>query len=120
DSNYQRLYEDLGDDDGDATITVSAGQTYYILVRQSISEDESNFTFDLIVNGPPTPDTTNPSAPGTPDMDSNSDTGYSSTDNTTKDDAPTFSWTAANDASGIAAYEWKIDSGTWTGIGHTF
>ena len=44
-----------------------------------------------------TVDTTPPTAPGTPDLDAASDTGASSTDDTTKDATPTFSGTAPAD-----------------------
>ncbi|MFA6134540.1 MAG: Ig-like domain-containing protein [Phycisphaerae bacterium] len=59
-----------------------------------------------------------PTLTGAPDLAAGSDTGYSNTDNITKDDTPTFTWTAATDSqSGIGKYEYRLDSGSWTDIG---
>ncbi len=68
----------------------------------------------------PQPDTTDPSAPGTPDMNSSDDSGKLSNDNITSDSSPRFTWSTASDAGGIAGYYWRVDDstpesgGTWT------
>ncbi|MBI3896317.1 MAG: DUF4347 domain-containing protein, partial [Acidobacteria bacterium] len=52
-----------------------------------------------------------PTAPGTPDLASGSDSGRSNTDNVTNDTTPAFSWTAATDSqSGVVDYAWKVDT----------
>ena len=47
-----------------------------------------------------THDNVAPSTPGTPDMDSGSDSGQYTTDNITNDNTPTFSWAASTDNAG--------------------
>ena len=60
-------------------------------------------------------DTTPPSTPGTPDLVSASDSGYSNTDNLTNDRTPTFTWSASTDSeTGIANYEYMLGTaGSW-------
>jgi len=68
-----------------------------------------------------TVDTTPPTAPGTPDLSSSDDTGQSSSDDITKySSGLTFSWSSSRDGgTGLAGYEWRLDSGSWNWIGNS-
>jgi len=70
-------------------------------------------TVSILFNQPQAQtDTTPPSAPTNLTMAD--DTGSSSTDGITSDTTPTFSWSAATDASGIWKYQYQFDGGAWT------
>ena len=64
------------------------------------------------------PDTERPSAPGTPDLRTSSDTGASDADNITRVSTPTFDWSAATDNKGVAGYEYRTDGGSWVDRGN--
>ncbi len=61
---------------------------------------------------------TPPSTPGTPDLSSADDSGYSSSDNTTnRTSGLTFSWSASSDSqSGLNGYQYRIDGGAWSSV----
>jgi hypothetical protein len=56
-----------------------------------------------------------PAAPGTPDLATASDTGYSSVDNITTDNTPTITWAAV---AGAATYKVSVDGGAFIDVGN--
>jgi hypothetical protein len=97
--------------DPDITLSITASATVVGKVYNGATLVETH-TWNLTI------DVTGPTTPGTPDLDSADDTGYSSTDNITKNTTGlTFSWSASSDSgSGLAGYEWKLDSGAWSAL----
>ena len=102
--------------DPDLTRTISSGTTN---IQADIYYSTGTFKEYHIWNM--TVDTTGPTTPGTPDMASGSDSGSSSSDNITNDNAPSFSWSASSDSgSGVSGYEYKLgSSGTPVWVGNT-
>ncbi|OHU92126.1 Ig-like domain-containing protein [Pseudoalteromonas amylolytica] len=83
---------------------------YVICVQTSDGTASYQESFTITVNDDVAPD-----APSTPDLDSGSDTGASSTDNITSDTTPTFSGTAESGAT-VTLYSDQEGGGT-TSIG---
>jgi len=89
-----------------ASWTLSAGdgtKTVYIQFRDAVGNVSSTMSDTIVLNS--MADTTPPAAPGsltrtTPDTDT----------------TPTFTWTAATDASGISFYDINIDGAGWRSI----
>ncbi|MFO1488694.1 MAG: Ig-like domain-containing protein [Verrucomicrobiota bacterium] len=113
----QNDYSGILANDPEYTYTFSSGTTVIkaLVYNSDFSVLHESHVWNVTV------DVTGPTTPGTPDLNSGDDSGSSSTDNITRyTSGLTFSWTASTDSgTGVAGYEWKLDSGTYTSIGNT-
>lgn len=88
-------------------------------VRVRVLTREYTHLFIRYVRVGYTVDSTPPTTPGTPDLATEDDTaGQSTSDNITyKTTGLTFSWSGSSDSgSGLAGYEWRLDSGSWSAL----
>jgi Clostripain family/Bacterial Ig-like domain/PDZ domain/WD40-like Beta Propeller Repeat len=99
-----------------------AGGEVYPAYNQDISflrDTRWDEFVEVFVSGEyPEYDNISPSAPGTPDLHSSSDSGFSDTDNITNITSPTFTWDAAIDPgdnpTGVSGYQWRVGGGDWS------
>ncbi len=106
---------DIWGDTENISLAGLASGNYYVRVYGYGGDYSPNYT--LTINAPLF-DRTPPLAPGTPDLHSSSDSGFSDTDNITNVTSPTFTWDAAIDPgdnpTGVSGYQWRVGGGDWS------